>query len=208
VFDTARPHGPEGRAVEPHALIRMMAAIEPFLTGGVEKRISLPAEATIADCASAFGEAFQLGLKGIAIERECVPIPIAALNVESRSAPDGLHAGHAAERGGASSGRGRFLVIEGGERPAQAPVQAPQPTASAGASALALVPSRPPQALAIAMTARTLAQGALAVEAEHHHETCRTDSTACCPSCGNFAPLRTEAGVKCGICGAVRGCRV
>jgi ribonucleoside-diphosphate reductase alpha chain len=208
VFDTARPHGPDGRAVAARAVIRMMAAVEPYLTGAVGKRIALPAEASVADCAETFAEAFRLGLKGIALERESVPIPIAASDADGRRAADAPRIGHAAERAGQNSGRDRFLVIDGGERPAQAPVQAPQPTASASASALALVPSQPPQAIAIAMTARTLAQGALAVEAEHHPETCRTEPTASCPSCGNFALLRTEAGVKCGICGAVRGCRV
>ena len=211
VFDGPRRQGTGTRALTPLAQLRMMAAVQPYLSGGVGRGLALPAEATIEDCAGAVIAARQLGLKGLMVAREgaAIPVPaeapqhIAARRLRDSAAPP-PRPGASVGAGDPPSLRERLTVIEGGEHPAGAP----QPTAHAGrAGPLAMLGAAAlggrSQALAIALTARDMAAAV-----EELHETCRTDGAAGrCPDCGNFALLRTEAGTKCGICGAVHGCR-
>ena len=55
----------------------MMAAVQPFLSGGVGRTLVMPAEATVEDCARALWSAWGLGLKSLMIERESDPIALA-----------------------------------------------------------------------------------------------------------------------------------
>jgi ribonucleoside-diphosphate reductase alpha chain len=50
--------------------VRMMAAVQPFLSGAISKTVNLPEEATVSDVSSAYIEAWRLGLKAIAIYRD------------------------------------------------------------------------------------------------------------------------------------------
>jgi ribonucleoside-diphosphate reductase alpha chain len=52
------------------AHVKMVAAVQPFLSGGVSKTINMPAEATVEDVKSAYLMAWELGLKSIAIYRD------------------------------------------------------------------------------------------------------------------------------------------
>ncbi len=71
VFDCATPCGRIGaRALSLEAHLRMMAAVQPFISGAISKTVNLPAAARIADCARAYMLAWQLGLKAIAIYRD------------------------------------------------------------------------------------------------------------------------------------------
>lgn len=194
IFDMPRAQGRGKRALVWSASLRMMAAVQPFLSGGIGRCLATPAEASVEDCARALWSAWGLGLKGLVLERESDPISLAdspARAVEE-TGPTLVH--------GSGGLRDRLVVIDGGDRPVNTPTttshsNAPQPTAFAGAS----------QALAIAVTAREVAVGAAVAIREEHHETCRTDAgaNARCPTCGNFAP----EGARCGICGFVRGGR-
>jgi len=70
VFDCSlRPAN--GKRVIPYmGHVRMMAAVQPFLSGAISKTVNMPEEATVEDVANAYIEAWRLGLKAIAIYRD------------------------------------------------------------------------------------------------------------------------------------------
>jgi ribonucleoside-diphosphate reductase alpha chain len=71
VFDCANRCGPYGkRYIEPMGHIRMMAAVQPFLSGAISKTINLPHEATIEDVEQIHYDSWKLGLKAIALYRD------------------------------------------------------------------------------------------------------------------------------------------
>ncbi|RMD81695.1 MAG: vitamin B12-dependent ribonucleotide reductase [Candidatus Dadabacteria bacterium] len=70
VFDCAfKPRGGV-RCIEPLGHIRMMGAVQPFLSGAISKTVNLPHEATVEDVERTFIEAWRHGLKAIAIYRD------------------------------------------------------------------------------------------------------------------------------------------
>ncbi len=71
VFDCANPCGKIGtRYIAPLGHVRMMAAVQPFLSGGISKTINMPNDATVSDVEAAYLESWKLGLKAIAIYRD------------------------------------------------------------------------------------------------------------------------------------------
>jgi ribonucleoside-diphosphate reductase alpha chain len=50
--------------------IRMMAAVQPFLSGGISKTVNMPKEATVEDVEDAYLQGWKLGLKCLAIYRD------------------------------------------------------------------------------------------------------------------------------------------
>ncbi|NUP90251.1 MAG: vitamin B12-dependent ribonucleotide reductase [Candidatus Sumerlaeia bacterium] len=70
VFDCAfRPLNGQ-RSIDPMGHIRMMAAVQPFISGAISKTVNMPPEATPADIEEAYVTAWRLGLKAIAIYRD------------------------------------------------------------------------------------------------------------------------------------------
>lgn len=57
-------------ALSPQAHLKMMAAVQPFISGAISKTVNLPAEATIQDVSATYREAWSLGLKAVAIYRD------------------------------------------------------------------------------------------------------------------------------------------
>ncbi len=71
VFDCANPYGYAGkRSLSSDAHIRMMAAAQPFISGGISKTLNLANAATMQDCRDAYMLSWQLGLKANAIYRD------------------------------------------------------------------------------------------------------------------------------------------
>lgn len=71
VFDCANKCGKKGqRYIHPHGHIRMMAAVQPFISGAISKTINLPNEATVADIADCYYLSWELGLKACALYRD------------------------------------------------------------------------------------------------------------------------------------------
>jgi ribonucleoside-diphosphate reductase alpha chain len=71
VFDCANPCGKIGKrylSVESH--IRMMAAVQPFISGAISKTINMPNEATVEDCKNAYLLSWKLALKANALYRD------------------------------------------------------------------------------------------------------------------------------------------
>ena len=71
VFDCANRCGTIGqRFIHYLGHIRMMGAVQPFLSGGISKTINMPNEASADDVKQAYWQSWQLGLKAIAIYRD------------------------------------------------------------------------------------------------------------------------------------------
>ncbi|MCS7311902.1 MAG: vitamin B12-dependent ribonucleotide reductase, partial [Acidobacteria bacterium] len=71
VFDCANKCGPSGqRYIEPMGHVRMLAAVQPFLSGGVSKTVNLPNEATVEDIERIYVEAWRMGVKCISVYRD------------------------------------------------------------------------------------------------------------------------------------------
>ncbi|MCP5432583.1 MAG: vitamin B12-dependent ribonucleotide reductase [Alphaproteobacteria bacterium] len=71
VFDCANPCGRTGtRYLSVASHIRMMASVQPFISGAISKTINMPAVASVADCMDAYMTSWRLGLKANALYRD------------------------------------------------------------------------------------------------------------------------------------------
>ncbi|MGA2070413.1 MAG: vitamin B12-dependent ribonucleotide reductase [Sedimentisphaerales bacterium] len=70
IFDCAFKPRNGKRYIHYLAHIKMMAAVQPFITGAISKTINMPKEATTEEIASAYMQGWKLGLKAIAIYRD------------------------------------------------------------------------------------------------------------------------------------------
>jgi ribonucleoside-diphosphate reductase alpha chain len=70
VFDCAFRPANGKRCIHYMGHIRMMAAAQPFLSGAISKTVNMPRESTAAEIMQVYIDAWQLGLKAIAIYRD------------------------------------------------------------------------------------------------------------------------------------------
>jgi len=71
VFDCANKCGKKGeRYIHAHGHIRMMAAVQPFISGAISKTINLPNEANIEEIKDCYQLSWELGLKACALYRD------------------------------------------------------------------------------------------------------------------------------------------
>ncbi len=70
VFDCAFRPARGKRSIEPMGHVRMMAAVQPFLSGAISKTVNLPADAAVSDVERVFVESWRLGLKAVAVYRD------------------------------------------------------------------------------------------------------------------------------------------
>ncbi len=70
VFDCAFAPPQGGRSIHYQGHLRMMAAVQPFLSGAISKTVNMPTEATVEDIRNAYLEGWKLGLKALAIYRD------------------------------------------------------------------------------------------------------------------------------------------
>ena len=66
VFDCAMGH----RYIEPMGHVRMMASVQPFLSGAISKTVNVPEGATVADFEHIYYEGWRSGLKALAVYRD------------------------------------------------------------------------------------------------------------------------------------------
>jgi ribonucleoside-diphosphate reductase alpha chain len=66
VFDTAMGQ----RAIPPMGHVRMMAAVQPFLSGAISKTVNLPESATVEEIEDVYLQGWKLGLKALAVYRD------------------------------------------------------------------------------------------------------------------------------------------
>ena len=57
-------------AISPGGHIKMMAAVQPWLSGGISKTVNLPEDTTVADIEQVFFDAWHMGVKAVAVYRD------------------------------------------------------------------------------------------------------------------------------------------
>jgi len=70
VFDCAFRATNGKRSIHWKGHIRMMGAVQPFLSGAISKTVNLPNEASVEDLRDAYVEGWRLGLKALAVYRD------------------------------------------------------------------------------------------------------------------------------------------
>ncbi|HEY0484720.1 MAG TPA: vitamin B12-dependent ribonucleotide reductase, partial [Mycobacteriales bacterium] len=66
VFDCAMGE----RAIAPMGHVRMMAAVQPFISGAISKTVNMPETATVEEVEKIYFESWKLGIKALAIYRD------------------------------------------------------------------------------------------------------------------------------------------
>jgi len=70
IFDTAaKPEGSD-RCIAYMGHVKMLAAVQPFLSGAISKTVNMPVESTVEDVYDLYLEAWRMGLKAVAIYRD------------------------------------------------------------------------------------------------------------------------------------------
>jgi len=89
VFDCANRCGRIGqRFLAPMSHVRMMAAVQPFLSGAISKTVNLPNDASVDDVREIYEEGWKLGLKAVALYRDGCKAsqPLSTSNKEAKDA--------------------------------------------------------------------------------------------------------------------------
>jgi ribonucleoside-diphosphate reductase alpha chain len=88
VFDCAFKPVRGSRTIHYLGHLRMMGAVQPFISGAISKTINMPNDATVEDIAEAYMEAWKLGLKAVAIYRDgCKRVQPLATGEKKTEAP-------------------------------------------------------------------------------------------------------------------------
>ncbi|ASY32456.1 MULTISPECIES: vitamin B12-dependent ribonucleotide reductase [unclassified Streptomyces] len=84
VFDCAMGD----RAISPMGHVRMMAAIQPWISGAISKTVNMPESATVEEVEEIYFEAWKLGIKALAIYRDNCKVgqPLSAKKKEEKKA--------------------------------------------------------------------------------------------------------------------------
>lgn len=88
VFDCANRCGLHGtRFIRPKAHVAMMAAVQPFLSGGISKTINMPASATVEDFREIHLYAWESKVKAVAAYRDGSKLsqPLSSLNLQDEA---------------------------------------------------------------------------------------------------------------------------
>src|SRR5207248_1648580 len=88
VFDTSM--GAESIQYMGH--VRMMAAVQPFISGAISKTVNMPEEATVEEVEDLFVEGWRLGLKAVAIYRNNCKVaqPLSKKSIDIPFEPSGI----------------------------------------------------------------------------------------------------------------------
>ncbi|HEX4209043.1 MAG TPA: vitamin B12-dependent ribonucleotide reductase [Candidatus Binataceae bacterium] len=70
IFDCAFKPRSGSRTIHYHGHLKMMGAVQPFISGAISKTINMPATASVEEVAEAYLTAWRLGLKAVAIYRD------------------------------------------------------------------------------------------------------------------------------------------
>jgi ribonucleoside-diphosphate reductase alpha chain len=92
VFDVAVGE----RAISHMGHIKMMGAVQPFISGAISKTVNLPETATVEDIADAYIQAWRLGVKALAIYRDGSKTAQALRTDAQKEAPTGAAVGQEA----------------------------------------------------------------------------------------------------------------
>src|SRR5512139_3301167 len=90
VFDCAMGE----RAIAPMGHVRMMAAVQPFVSGAISKTVNMPESATVEEVEKIYFEGWKLGLKALAIYRDNCKVgqPLSNAKAGKATAPAAVEA--------------------------------------------------------------------------------------------------------------------
>ncbi|GIF52879.1 ribonucleoside-diphosphate reductase subunit alpha [Asanoa ferruginea] len=96
VFDCAMGE----RSIAPMGHVRMMAAVQPFISGAISKTVNMPESATVEDVEKIYFEGWKLGLKALAIYRDNCKVgqPLSAAKPNKAKAEAPVEVEKAAEK--------------------------------------------------------------------------------------------------------------
>ncbi|GAA1518782.1 vitamin B12-dependent ribonucleotide reductase [Dactylosporangium maewongense] len=85
VFDCAMGE----RTIAPMGHVRMMSAIQPFISGAISKTVNMPEAATVEDVEEIYFQGWKLGLKALAIYRDNCKVgqPLSAVSKSKKEEP-------------------------------------------------------------------------------------------------------------------------
>jgi len=87
VFDCAFKAARGSRSIHYMGHLRMLAAVQPFISGAISKTINMPEETTVDEIQEAYLEGWRLGLKAVAIYRDgCKRSQPLSTKMDSRAA--------------------------------------------------------------------------------------------------------------------------
>jgi ribonucleoside-diphosphate reductase alpha chain len=77
------------RAIHYLGHVKMMGAVQPFISGAISKTVNLPESATVEDVMSLYVDAWKLGVKAIAIYRDNCKVaqPLSSSSKDTQAAP-------------------------------------------------------------------------------------------------------------------------
>ncbi len=103
VFDCAMGE----RSIAPMGHVRMMAAVQPFISGAISKTVNMPESATVEDVEKIYFEGWKLGLKALAIYRDNCKVgqPLSAAKTDKGKAADVGRGGRRRSRRSSSTAR-------------------------------------------------------------------------------------------------------
>src|SRR3712207_4363230 len=58
------------RSISPMGHVRMMAAVQPFISGAISKTVNMPETATVEEVADIYFQGWKMGIKALAIYRD------------------------------------------------------------------------------------------------------------------------------------------
>jgi ribonucleoside-diphosphate reductase alpha chain len=89
IFDTANKCGSGKRFIHYMGHLKMMAALQPHLSGAISKTINLPNDATLKDVSDVYTEGYRLGLKSLSLFRDgCKATQILTTSIKDHKSND------------------------------------------------------------------------------------------------------------------------
>ena len=82
------------RAIAPMGHVRMMAAVQPFLSGAISKTVNLPTSATVEEVEDVHFQGWKLGLKALAVYRDNCKVGQPLSDGNNKSGGGGRRDGH------------------------------------------------------------------------------------------------------------------
>lgn len=70
IFDCSNKPKHAKRTISTYGHLKMMAAVQPFLSGAISKTVNMPKEATVEEIEQTYIDAWKMGLKSVAIYRD------------------------------------------------------------------------------------------------------------------------------------------
>ena len=77
------------RAISPMGHVRMMAAVQPFISGAISKTVNMPESATVEEIEEIYFKAWKMGIKALAIYRDNCKVgqPLSDAKAKTAAAP-------------------------------------------------------------------------------------------------------------------------